>query len=120
MKTATPALNFRTLVVTQIAINACLAFGVWRLFGLQPGASFAVGGLLMLVNFALLAWIWDRLLTKKSIAWTVVVIVIKYTVLLGAILILIQAPWFHVLSCGLGLATFIMTALAQVAVRFRE
>lgn len=120
MKTAVPALNAKTLFFTQTGLNAFLAFAVFRLWGFQPGASFAVGGLMMLVNFVLLAWIWDRLLTKKSIAWTVVVIVIKYTVLLGSILILIQAPWFHVLGCGLGLATFIMTALAQVAVMFRE
>lgn len=70
----------------------------------------------MWANLVLLAWSLGRIFAKKSIAWTVGIIVIKYTVLLGAILFLTQAPWFQVLSAGIGLATVIMATLAHVII----
>jgi hypothetical protein len=97
-------------------LAAALTAFVWALFGHDPGASFGVGSLMMWVNLLLLSWSLGRIFAKKSIAWTVGIIVIKYTVLLGTILLLTRAPWFHVLSAGIGLATFIMATLAHVMV----
>lgn len=120
MKTPMAGLGLKSLLSLQTAIGACLTAIVWLRFGPQLGASFGAGAAIMLVNLLLLAWIWSRFLAKKSIAWTVVIIVIKYTVLLSAIFLLTQKVWFHVLSCGLGMATFVMTALVQVAVWKKE
>ena len=115
-----PGLSLKSLFFIQCTIGASLAAAVWLRFGPQLGASFGSGALIMLANFVLLAWIWSRFLAKKSIAWTIMIIVIKYTVLLGAIFLLTQKAWFHVLSCGLGMATFVMTALVQAAVLKKE
>ncbi len=113
-------LSLKSLFFIQCAIGASLTVAVYLWLGPQLGASFGSGALVMLANLLMLAWIWSRFLAKKSIAWTVMIIVIKYTVLLGAIFLLTQKAWFHVLSCGLGMATFVMTALVQAAVLKKE
>lgn len=118
--TAAAGLSLKTLIATQFALGAALTAIVWWLFGPQLGASFGVGAALMLGNLLVLAWFWSRILAKKSFALTVVIIVVKYTFLLGAIFVLTQTAWFHVLSGGLGMATLIMTALVQVAAIKRE
>ncbi len=63
------------------------------------------------LNVVLLGWSWARLLQKKSIAWTVMIIVIKYAVLLGSIYILAQESWFMPLGVALGIGSFVMAAL---------
>lgn len=114
------ALTLRNLLVFQ-GIIAGTAVGLITLVGnFQLGASYAFGSGLMLVNLVFLSWVWNRLIDKKAIAWTAVLIVIKYTVLLGAIFYLSQKAWFHVLSAGLGMVTLIGTSLAQVAFTHRE
>lgn len=113
--TPAPVLNLKLLIAMQSAAGAALTAILCGLFGLRLGASFGLGAVLMLGNLVLLAWIWSRLLAKKSIAWTVVIIVIKYTVLLSAIFFLSRETWFHVLGCGLGMVTFVMASLLQVA-----
>ncbi len=114
------ALSLKNLLLFQFAVGLGLTLGVFLLWGPQPGASYGLGTLIMFLNLILLAWVWGRLIAKKPIAWTALLIVIKYTVLLGAIFFLSQAAWFHVLSAGLGMVTFIMTSLAQVAFTNRE
>ncbi len=109
------AQNLKTILLTQTALGGVIAAGVYYQWGFQHGASFAFGVALVMANSLLLIWIWGRFLAKKSFALTSVIIVGKYTVLLGAILILAQATWFHVLGVGLGMAAFIMSTLFQVA-----
>jgi hypothetical protein len=118
--TAAAGLSLKSLIATQFALGAAFTAAVTAFGGPQLGASFGAGALLMLGNLLVLAWFWSRILAKKSFAWTVVIIVVKYTLLLGAIFYLTQTAWFHVLSGGLGMATFIMTALFQVAAMKRE
>jgi hypothetical protein len=118
--TAAAGLSLKSLVAIQFFLGAAFAAAVAWLFGLQLGASFGVGALLMLSNLLVLGWVWSRILAKKSFALTLLIIVVKYTFLLGAIFVLTQTAWFHVISGGLGMATFIMTALFQVAAMKRE
>lgn len=113
-------LNLKNLLAMQFLLGAVLTAAVYSGFGSQLGASFAIGAVIMLGNLLMLAWMWSRILEQKSIARTVVIIVVKYTVLLGAIFILTHKTWFHVLGAGLGMATFIMTALFHVALMSRE
>lgn len=67
--------------------------------------------MVMLTNLALLAWVWYRILAKKSIAWTLQIIVIKYAVLLVSLFYLMHTSWFSSLGAGLGVASFTLGAL---------
>ena len=109
-----PALKLRSLILVQPMILLLVTAGVAYLWGIQPGASFGVGALVMLTNLLLLAWIWSRHMEKKPVALTTVIIVVKYTVLLGAIFLLTREAWFHVLAAGLGMAAFILSTIIQV------
>lgn len=113
-------LSLRKLLTFQLLLGSAFTAAVAAVAGFQPGASFGLGSVIMFANLILLAWVWNRLIEKKAIAWTALIIVIKYTVLLGAIYFLTQAAWFHVLSAGLGMVTFVLTALVQVALTTRE
>lgn len=117
---AAAAYSLKSLVLVQSALATALTMAVAAALGPQQGASYGLGSLLMLTNLLLLAWIWSRYLAKKSIAWTVVIIVGKYTVLLSAIFLLSQRAWFHVLSSGLGMVTFVTACLVQVTYVNRE
>jgi hypothetical protein len=79
--------------------------------GLQLGASSMVGVLRMAFTLAVMGWSVHRLLEKKSIAWTVSIIVIKYAVLLGSIYILTSKSWFIALGYGIGLTSFVLALL---------
>ncbi len=117
MKILKPAqvLTLKSLFIGQCLCALALTLFVHAIWGLRPSASFVLGYGMMLANLVLLAWIWGRILSKKPIAWTVMIIVIKYTVLLGAIYLMSQAAWFHVVSAGLGMAAFAGGSLVQVA-----
>lgn len=65
----------------------------------------------MLGNMAGLAWLWWRVFTQKTIAWTVLIIVIKYAVLLSSIFYMAKAEWFSVTLAGLGIASFLIAVL---------
>lgn len=108
-----PKLSFWSLAAVQSAVILGLALIASAIFGIQQGASFAVGMLIMFANLLLLAWVWSRVLAKKPFAMTTAIIVVKYTVLLIAVIFLTRETWFHVLGAGLGMAAFIASALIQ-------
>lgn len=110
------ALTVSDLAFYQLLTGAVLA-GIGVYFeSVQLGASIAIGASLMLFNVIILGWSWHRLLAKKSIAWTVGIIVIKYAVLLGSIVYLARLDWFRPIGAGIGIASFILAALV-LAVR---
>jgi len=94
----------------QIAVGVVGSALVAMVASLHQAASFFVGTLIMVANVTLLGWIWARLLSQKTIAWTVMLIVIKYAVLLGLIYQLAQGAWFDALSAGLGISSFLIPA----------
>ena len=105
--------NLRALVAFQILIGATFTGAICSFVNLQLGASFAVGAGLMLVNLLLLGWSTWRMFAKKSIAWTTMIIVIKYAVLLGSIFVLARSSWFSLVGAGLGIASFLIAVLAM-------
>ncbi len=118
MTTSTP--NLKQLAALQILIGAGLALAGARFSGPQLGASIAVGSALMLGNMILLGWSWQRLIAKKSIAWTVMIIVIKYAVLLGSIVYFARTDWFSPLGAGIGIASFMLAALVLAAFYYKR
>lgn len=111
--TTTPAalLNFRRLGLIQLGVSTfgSLVFGFW--LGFEQGASFGAGAYLMFGNLLGLAWAWWRVIAQKTVALTVLIIVIKYAVLLSAIFYLARSPGFSVTFAGLGITSLLVSAL---------
>ena len=114
------SLTLSQLALIQLVTGAGLALvGAW-LGGLQLGASIAFGAGLMLFNVVVLGWSWRRLMAKKSIAWTVGIIVIKYAVLLGSLYYLSQTEWLRPLGVVVGVFSFMIAALIFAAIEQKE
>lgn len=112
--------NLRTLLALQVGIGLGLGALVTYFWDLQLGASFVVGAGMMIANLALLAWSSWRLIAKKSIAWTVMIIVIKYAVLLGSVVFFARASWFNSFGAGLGVTSFVIAALVFAILQKKE
>lgn len=108
------------LFLAQIAVGFAGGALLTYLYDPQLGASYVVGALLMTANLALLAWSSWRLIAKKSIAWTVLIIVIKYAVLLGSVVVFARASWFNSFGAGLGVASFVIAALISAVLLKKE
>lgn len=104
--------NLKTLALCQLLFGTILSVGVGLIWGFQLGASFAVGAALMLLILTFLVITVWLSVAQKSIAWNVIVIVIKYPVLLGSIVLLMRSDWFSSTSAALGITSFLIAALA--------
>jgi hypothetical protein len=92
------------LAACQVAGSLIIAGGLAWKISWASGGSFLVTSTGMALNLLAMAWIWQRLMRKKSIAWTVAIIVIKYAILLGGIVWLARQPWLVLPAAGLGIA----------------
>lgn len=110
-KIAIQTQTLNKLALVQLITGAVVALLAGSGWGLQLAASIAIGAAIMLFSLLLLGWSWQRLNAKKSIAWTAVIIVIKYAVSLGSIFYLVRMEWFSPLGAGLGIASFMLAAL---------
>jgi hypothetical protein len=115
--TKTPSLKH--LAGIQLVLTVLVSAIGCALGGLQLGASLGIGAGLMLLNVVGIGWIWQRLMMKKSIAWTLLIIVIKYAVLLGSIFYLARQEWFSSLGAGIGISSFMVAALVMAFI-FRK
>jgi hypothetical protein len=104
----------------QLASGALFALGAAMLSGPLLAASTAIGAGLMWFNLVILNWSWWRLLSKKSIAWSVIIIVIKYAALLGSVFILARTRWFDSFGAGLGIASFVPALLGLSLLQNKE
>ncbi len=94
---------------TQIAVGLFGAIGLYFSVGLDAAVAFFVGVSLASINVLFVQYVWSRILGKKSVAWTLFVIVFKYT-LLGTILYLVAArDWLPIEWFSLGLATILLS-----------
>lgn len=111
----------KTLLKVHAIVGTLLSLAVSAFDTPYHGASFALGSGLMGFNLLILAWTWARVFDKKSIAWTVVIIVIKYAFLLGSIVILSRMRWFEPLWVAFGIASFLVSiSLNAVSRSFAE
>lgn len=111
--------NLKILTVVQISVGMAFSLLVAWVWGVELGASFAIGSGLMLANISLLAWTSWRLIEKKPVAWTVIIIVIKYAILLGSVFFLARTRWFDTLGAGLGVASFVLAVLLSSIISTR-
>lgn len=116
----TPIRSLKLLLIFQFLVAVVGGALLAALGDLRLGASFAVGAGLMWVNVALLGWSTWRTLERKSVALTTMIIVIKYAVLLGSIVIFMRSSWFSSLGAGLGIASFMVPALALAVLQQKK
>jgi hypothetical protein len=95
----------------QAAVGIVCAALVFYFGDSRLAASLLLGVANMTFLLVMLGWSIHLMLEKKSIAWTVSIIVIKYAVLLGSTYILAQASWFRAVGYGVGLSSFVVAAL---------
>ena len=111
-----PATIFNSLkymAVFHTVIIVLAGGGLWLSGRPQLAASFAVGASLMLGNLLALAWSTWRVLAKKPVASTVLIIVSKYALLLGSVFYFARMPWFSSAGAGLGIASFMLAILGS-------
>ncbi len=108
------------MALFQIGIVLIASTGLWWIGKSQLAASFAVGAGLMLANLLALAWTSWRMFTKKPVALTVGVIVIKYALLLGSVFYFARSSWFDSIGAGLGIGSFVLAILGSAVVSKSE
>jgi hypothetical protein len=113
-------LSLKYLLLSQALIGALTAGIGGLIVNLQLGASIAVGAAFMLFTVLVFAWSWQRIFAKKSIAWTVLIIVFKYAFILDSIFLLMRTNWFSPLGAALGIASFTIAALVFAVVDQRK
>ncbi len=90
-----------------IGLLGTLLLGV--LVSYESAEAFFVGVSLASLNVVFVQYVWSRILGKKSVAWTLFVIVFKYT-LLGTTLYLVAAMgWLPIGWFSLGLGTILLS-----------
>jgi hypothetical protein len=97
---------FGIQVVLTILISLFALIDTWQL-----GASVATGGVLMILNFALLAWSWQLISSKKLIALSLLIIVSKYTILAVVLYSLLSLPWVQPFGFIVGISIFVLAAV---------
>jgi hypothetical protein len=108
--------SLRHMAIIQAVIVLVVGGLLWLSGRPQLAASFAVGASLMLGNLMALAWSTWRVLAKKPVASTVLIIVIKYALLLGSVFYFARMPWFSSAGAGLGIASFMLAILGSAMV----
>lgn len=114
----------RTFFLIQSALIV-VATLVACLFSWLTALSLFMGGVAMMLNFALLAWVWDLIARKKLIALGLFIIVSKYTILAVLLYRILSFPWVQPVSFLVGISMFVFAAVLlglyqQSALRAQE
>ncbi|WP_347355647.1 hypothetical protein [Bdellovibrio sp.] len=78
----------------------------------QHSYSFISGSLVIFLSFLMAGVAWVLIFSKKLVALAIGIIVFKYAILGIIIFKLVALPWFDTLWFALGVASFILSALA--------
>ncbi len=100
----------KSFFVIQVALIALMT-GLAGFFSWETAASVFIGGVTMLVNFAVLAASWALINNKKLIALCVLIIVSKYTILAVLLYRILSLPWVQPLSFLVGISIFVFAAV---------
>ena len=109
--------SIRSILITQGAVTA-VVFSALAFFHYPFLVAFLAGSALITVNFALLALLWNRLFEKKPIATTVIIVVFKYSFLVGFLYFCVSKMHMPVtpLVAGVGTlaGTFLVIAVKNI------
>jgi len=105
------------LPIIQFAVSCLLTLAIWTFGTAQQSLSALAGGMVVWMNWHFLSWSWWRILTKKSFALGVSVIVLKYAILGLALIVLARQPWLQPIPFVLGIGSLVPTALIYAHLR---
>ena len=106
----------RNLLITQLSITLIPSIIIYGLMGSQPAKSYLYGSGLILLNLCAKKWLWSRIVKKKLIALTAIVIVIKYAIFGGIIYYLLKDQQTQVIWLLGGLSTLLISTLVLALV----
>jgi hypothetical protein len=110
----------RTFFLIQVILTAVGGLFLTALLNWHAAASFTIGGLIVLGNVSVFAWVWRRVVQKKLVALSVALIVFKYAIL-GAILYLVlKTAWVQPLWFCIGLGTLLVAAIGTALISDAE
>ena len=101
----------RPFIVIHLGLTLLISLAVLVFHSPAAAVAILVGGALVALNGAGLGWAWVRILNKKSIAWTVVVIVIKYAFVLGIVSWVVLTGQLAAVPLGLGISLLAPSAV---------
>ena len=103
----------------QVAITVLGSLIIAETHTPEGAASFAAGSGLILLNIFSLVFTWSRVIQKKLVALSLVIIVFKYAILGFIIYKLLGTQWLHQGFFCVGLGSLVVTTLIYgIAVAF--
>lgn len=102
----------KLVVLIQFIVAVVGSLLVGYFCGAQQSYSFLIGAGLILLNFLLLGLAWKLIFAQKFVALSIGVIVFKYAILGIIIFKLVKNPWVSLLWFSMGVATFMIPAIA--------
>jgi hypothetical protein len=103
--------SLKQFMIVHVLVTLLLAGGFALYGNARLSASVAAGSGLLLFSVASLAWVWWRVLNQKTVAWTTLIIVIKYAVLLASLYFFTRTDGLDVIGLGIGVGCFMISAL---------
>ncbi len=103
-------------MIKNIAIILCIytvlaASLIYKFWGIEQAVATLIGGLLMFVNVISLSYLWKLIISKKSIALVIVVIIFKYLILGMILWGLTSGVWLKVEGFLVGIVSLIFAIL---------
>lgn len=105
-------------IVFSIIGYTILACGiVYNYLGMDWAVSVFIGGLLMIINIALLTFLWKQVFFKKSIALAVIIIIFKYAILALILWSLASFTWMKLMGFLIGIGSLIFGILLAPVIK---
>ena len=102
--------ELKLFLLTQGLITLIGSLVALEMGDLLSAASLAAGGMLVLVNVALTAYLVMQMIRKKQIALSVTIILSKYSILGAIVFSLLSAAWVQKGWLVIGLGSLVVSA----------
>jgi hypothetical protein len=102
--------ELKLFLLTQGLLTLVGSLVAFELSDYLSAASLASGGLIVLVNVALTAYLVMQMIRKKQIALSVTIIIFKYTILGAIVFSLLSAAWVQKGWFVIGLGSLVVSA----------
>jgi hypothetical protein len=106
------------LIQTLSILLGSLLLGIF--FDQNSGYSFAIGGVIVLINISVIWICWRFLIQKKLVALALLIIVFKYAILAIILYKIVNLAWAQPLWLGLGFGTLMLAAVISATTTNKE
>lgn len=110
----------KKFLLIQLVLICAIAPFMTVKYGWDAAQSELIGAVFVLVNSALSAWLWGRILEKKYVAIALIGIVSKYAILGAFIYKIVSTPWISTLWFSVGLGHLVVAAVLVALVPSKQ